>query len=158
MNKNWPRWIFASVAKHFTDAAAAASLPMYVESAPTDEQKRKAPDWSELRIDGPSFSGQGKDQWGAMIEVNVVVSSAKNEKNNYRILQNIGVVCEAFAVTIPILKLGDGPDDDQSFITCLQLLSSNKEIVKVSNFGQITPSLQLLQSTVEGHYHANLEG
>ena len=30
-NPNWDRWIFASVTKHFNDAAVAASIPMFVE-------------------------------------------------------------------------------------------------------------------------------
>jgi len=156
MNANWSRWIYSSVAKYFTDKATLASLSLYVESAPAKTGHPE--DWLELRLDGPYFSGRSKNEWGVTIEVNVVISSAKNEKNNYRFLTNEGKVCEWFVAEIPIFKLGAGVLDDQSLITCLQLKTDDRERLVVSHFGQIDPTTQLLQSTVEGHYHANLVG
>jgi len=156
MNKNWARWIFASIAKHFDDQAVIAALPLYIESAPAKQGHPE--DWLELRIDGPNFSGRSKDEWGVTVEVNIVISSAKNGKNNYRFLTNEGLVCKWFVAEIPIFKLGNGVDDDQSFITCLQLITDDKAKLVVSHFGQIDATTQLLQSTVEGHYHANLNG
>lgn len=156
MNANWNRWIYSSIAKYFTDKAIAANVNIYIESAPAKDKHPQ--DWIELRIDGPYFSGRSKNEWGATIEVNVVVSSAKNEKNNYRFLINSGLVCEWCVAEIPIFKLGTGVSDDQSLLTCLQLKTDDRERLIVSNFGQIDPTTQLLQSTVEGHYHANLVG
>jgi len=156
VNKNWPRWIYSSVAKHFSDKCIADGLPIYIETSPRDTNKLQ--DWVEFRLDGPFFTGHTKNEWGIIIEVNLVISSAKNERNNYRVFTNQGLICGYFAQEIPVFKLGVGVDDDQSLLTCLQLITEGREKLVVSNFGQIDTAKQLLQSTVEGHYRANLIG
>lgn len=155
MNPHWNRWILSSIAKHFYDKSVIDVIPFYLEGAPLNTLEHK--DWIELRIDGPLWSGRTKDQWGCKVEVNVLLSSAKDHHNNYRIHVNSGKVCAMFT-QIGIFKLGDGPDDDQSFITCLRLITEGKEQLEVHQFGQIDPTVQLLQCSVEGHYHANLGG
>lgn len=155
INRNWPRWIYASVAKYFTDFCATNNLQLYIESAPID--KKSVQDWIELRIDGPNFSGRSAGEWGVTIEINIVISSAKDQVNGYRIFQNQGIVLEALTTAIPIVKLGVGVDDDQSVITCLQLKTESKEKLKNSNFGQIDPTTQLMQCMIDGIFYANLQ-
>jgi hypothetical protein len=37
MNRKWPKWIFGSIVKHFTDAMNGYSIPIYVEGEYQDD-------------------------------------------------------------------------------------------------------------------------
>lgn len=137
-------------------AMDAVQLTMFVEGAPAKEETLK--DWVELRINGPRWHGSTKDEWQANLEINIFVLSKMDHRRGHRLLDNIGIVTVAMVGTIPVFKLGDGADDDQSFITCLMLKNEGKESLRVNQLGQVTPSTQMLRATVEGSYFGNFQG
>lgn len=158
-NPNWPRWIFATVSKHFTDAAAVANLPMFIEGQHRNTRKLK--DFFELRMDGPTLREVSKGCWVLRIEVNILVQSTMNDSNYHRIHQNVGILSAAFVKSIAVFKLGkDDPDpDDQTFLGCLNLLQNreSQDFLEINHFGQIEVNTKLVQASVEGHYSMLLQ-
>lgn len=149
VNANWPRWIFASVSKHFD--ARRQGLNLFIEGQHRDTSDAGA--YIELRIDGPEFREDSKGYWRVFSEINVLVSTPLDDTNFHLHQVNIGIVAAAFT-TINIYKYGTGVLDDQSLLGCYQLVHDyiGRERLIVSNFGQIDPAVKLLQATVEGHY------
>lgn len=153
-NKNWPRWTFASVCKHFDDRRNG--LPLFIEGQHRATSELK--DYLELRMDGPTLREVSKGCWLLRIEINILVSSAFDEENYHRIHQNVGIVQTAFT-SIPVFKYGDGPDDDQSYVGCyiLQQNLASRDFLELNHFGRIDISIPLCQATVEGHYIMTLD-
>jgi len=158
MNKNWPRWIFASVSKFFIDKMAIENLPMFIEGQHRDLDPTLQ-DYCELRIDGPNTTEVARNQWHLYMEVNVLISSIMNDSDYHRIHTSAGVVGNAFECSIPVYKYGNTVDDDDSLIGCLSLQQDRKkrERIQISHFGQVAPNTKLLQASVEGHFIINLE-
>ena len=154
MNENWPRWIFASVSKHFNDNTDTLDI-IY------EGQKKSAEfeetDLIEFRMDGPFFFNISKGLWSAKIEVNILIQSAIDNADFHKIYRYVGIVSAAFT-PIVIYKYGDGVDDDDSQIGCFNLIQDTREVLTINHFGQIDPAKQLLQATVEGHYNVQLTG
>ncbi|RLF64637.1 MAG: hypothetical protein DRN30_05245 [Thermoplasmata archaeon] len=147
-----PRWIFASVSKHFNDSIYVAhAVPLFIEGQlrATSEEK----DFTELRVDGPYLSETSKQYWRTYIEVNIAVQSVMDDQDYHRIHNTVGVVVFAFT-SIRVYKYGDGLTDDQSLVGCLKLITDarGKDRIQVSHFGQLDPDKRLLQATVEAHY------
>lgn len=155
VNKNWPRWIFASVSKHFD--AEKQGLHMFVEGEHRDTRDKL--DFLEFRLDGPYITEVSKGYFRLYIEVNILVQSTKNQTNIHRIHENVGIAAAAFWNGIKVFKYGNGVDDDQSYLGCLQLVTDarGKERIQISHFGQIEPKTRVLQATVEGHYEMFLK-
>lgn len=152
-NQNWPRWIFASVSKHFNDRRGG--LAFYIEG-----QERNVPapkDLLELRLDGPYLTEVNKDYWRLYIEVSILIQAIKDDADYHRIHSHSGLVAQAFT-TIPVYKFGVGVDDDQTQLGCLELVQNlgKRERIQINNFGQIEQSTPLLQTSVEGHYEMYL--
>lgn len=151
--QNTPRWIFASVSKHFD--AHKQTLKLYIEGMHRGTRDDK--DFIELRVDGPYFTELSKGYWRIYSEINVLVQSAMDDTDFHRIWKDIGIVSAAF-INLIVYKYGDGPDDDDSQLGCMKLISSarGKERLQVSYFGKIAPSVEIHQATVEGHYEMYL--
>lgn len=158
-NPNWPRWIFATVSKHFTDAAAAVSIPLFIEGQHRNTRTDK--ELFELRMDGPTLREVSKGCWILRIEINVLVQSTMDDANYHRIHQNVGIAIAAFDKVIPVYRLGkNDPDpDDQSFLGCLQLIQNREthDFLEINHFGQIDIKTKLMQASVEGHYKMLLQ-
>jgi hypothetical protein len=157
INKNWSRWIFASLSKHFADAYAAAGIPLFIEGQ--HRNTRLLANFFELRVDGPTLREVSKGCWIFRVEVNILVQSAMNDTNYHVVHQNVGIAASAFEKGIPVFKKGSGADDDQSFVGCLQLLQNerSRDFVEINHFGQIDVKTKLMQATVEGHYEMTLQ-
>ncbi len=149
MNQNWPRWIIASVAKHFDDRRQG--LKLFMEGMDHVEDKTE---YIELRIDGPYILELSKDYFKLTVEVNVLVQSARNPTDLFKIYKDCGIVVKAFSDVIKIFKYGNGDDDDQSLLGCMILVHSNdaREALRVSHFGQHSAMVPMMRSSVEGHY------
>lgn len=153
-NPNWPRWIFASTSKHFNDRRGDVSF--YIEG-----QERNVPaavDLFEFRMDGPYETELNKNYWKLFIEVSLLIQSTKDDKDYHRVHRLAGQIASAFT-SIPVYKYGDGVDDDQSLLGCLNLVQSigKRERIQINHFGQIDPSTPIIQSSVEGHYDMYLD-
>lgn len=146
--QNIPRWLFASIGKHFDDRKQNEHLFIEGQDRLTNEET----DWLELRMDGPSQREVSKGCFQFDIEVNILLSSVMNEKDYHKIFKLVGVAAAAFTNKIDIFKFGDGVDDDDTFLECARIRFENRELVQISHFGQIDPDKRLVQATVEGHY------
>ncbi len=151
-DKNWPRWVQASVGKHFHTAAATISIPALVEGIDerttefTNSQNR-----IEIRVNGPAIVEQSKGYWHFEVDVNILIFSHMGgaQPNAYDGTQITGVMAQASAALIPVYKYGNGVDDDQSLIGCLTLRRGPKESVKVFHFGEINLEDRLRQFGVD---------
>ena len=152
-NANWARWIFASVSKHFNDLKGTYTL--YIEGQYRDHER--AEDLFELRMDGPWAIKSDAMSWYVHCTVDLLVQSNMNDTNFHRIHEMVGYGASMFT-TIQLYKYGTGVDDDQSHFGCLKLDMSSRERkrLKTSHFGQIRPSMRLMQSSVEGIYETYL--
>ena len=151
MDKNWPRWIFASITKHFSDVI---SLPLFVEGM--DRQTKDLKHFAEIRIDGPETNELSADYWRLYVEINVLIQTIMDDENLHRHWDNIGDVNMAFWNCISVYKHADkdGQNGDGSKLGCFKLVTDryDRENIDTSNFGQIDKSVKLQQATVEAHY------
>ena len=152
--QHWPRWITASLNKHFD--ARKQTLPLFIEGMHRETRSEK--DFLELRRDGPYLTELSKGVWKVYMEVNVLIQSAMDDTNMYRIDKSVGIVVAA-CTAIPVYKYGDDPlVDDGSLLGCLKVVSDarGKERIQVNHFGKINPSTPLIQASVEVHYSMRL--
>ncbi len=91
------------------------------------------------------------------VDVNLLLTSMMGgeTKNAYDIVQQAGVLLQAAGGPIPVLKWGEGPDDDQSPIGCLTLRSGKRDAVRVIHFGQIGRDDRLRQSAGQPRKHVS---
>jgi hypothetical protein len=150
-NKNWARWIHASVGDYFTTHFANESVPLFIEGQHRDTNEIQH--YAELRINGPRLYEVSKDCWLFRVEVNVLLTSSMNDSNYLVIQQNVGIAQAGF-VNINTYRYGTGPEDDDSFLGCLRLIQNrtSRDFLEAHQFGQIDIKTHLLQATVEGHY------
>jgi len=148
INVNWNRWIFASISKHFD--ANRQGITLYIEG---QDHLKDPPEYVELRVTGPTYSKLTRNDYRLEIIINLLINVIKSEKDNHRIFRVSGIFEPVFDKLINIYKFGTGVDDNPLIkIGCLQL---NSEIV-VTHYGQLTPDIKLLQSTIEARYKIDL--
>jgi len=154
MMRHWPRWILASIQKHFDDRRDG--LKLFVEG--TYRNTSEDANFIELRVDGPSLTEISKDWWKIYVEVNILVQATMSDTDFHKIYTDVGTVLAAFT-NIELFKYGTESYDNGSQFGCLRLLSDarGKQPVRIYNFGQVETSIPLMQSTLEGHYVTNLE-
>lgn len=147
---NWERWCKASILKHFD--AGKGDTSVFVEGFTLDTNELS--DYLEVRVDGPYTREQVKEQWRLYFEVNILVVVKINPSADaYRINRLTGRATGLFIDGICVYKYGNGPDDDGSLIGHLSLVPRANERIQVSHFGKIRPDTEILQASVEGHYH-----
>lgn len=149
---NWPRWVQASVAKHFKDVAntnSYSSLVEEIEERTTAFQE--APQRVEIRMNGPFIKEVSKDYWKFEVDANILIFSHKDGTldNAYTGTTIAGKMAQAAASQIPVYKYGGGVDDDDSLIGCLNLRRGNDESIKVHHFGEIDTVNRLIQLAVD---------
>ncbi len=110
-------------------------------------------------MDGTCLREVSKGCWLLRVEFNILIQSTMDETNYHRIHQNVGVAAESCRKTISVWKKGNSPQDDQSFVGCLQLLQNRetRDFVEINHFGQIDKKTLLMQASVEAHYKLQLQ-
>jgi hypothetical protein len=165
LNPNIARWIVASMCNYFISQTNAKimqtgfpngtppkPLPIYLEGQPQTNGDKSA--WAELRIDGPFCQDLPGNVQKYAITVSILILVAMNTQDMYQIYQYCGDFANLFTDSIPIMKFGDGPDDDPAqMIDCMVLESTGKEHVAINHYGQYDASIQMLQSTVDGMFY-----
>ena len=146
---NWPRWIIASLARHFQDCNAN----FFVEGFERDTDN--VPEFVELRVDGPYIQQQLKDQWRLDVELNILIC-VNNSNNAYRPQEIQGQVVKKFLDCVEVLRIGNQEPDDQTLVGCLRLQQRGPEKIVITNFGQIKNEVKQNQSSIEGHYRMYL--
>jgi hypothetical protein len=115
MNTNWPKWIKASIAKHFDSNRGGITLFVEGQKRPATESTERF----ELRVDGPDVNQTGPVYYTLDTVVNILITSVSNETNIYRMDALKGIILNAFTSSIPIYKYGG----DSTLLGCLQLKS-----------------------------------
>lgn len=122
---------------------------MFVEGESVDTNQTHE-EYFELRIDGPYFNQNGKNEYKVTSDINVLCSAIIGE-DSHRIHRLAGSIATMFT-TIGVYKLGSGLDDDGTFIDCLQRDAE----LKILHFGQIQVKVPLMQAAVTAKYTATL--
>lgn len=152
MNSNWPRWTFASFAKHFDDNKQTVFL--YVDG--TDRATALLKDFAEFRIDGPKIKQVSRRDWELEVTVNILVQSTMDDKDAYKLQRSIGIMAAAFTPSVIGYEYGDSGNE----FACFQLMSGSGQIlgfdVRINHFGIIDTEVRKQQATVEGRYRAEL--
>lgn len=148
-----PRWIFASVTKHFNLVAVNNGLHFYIEG--THRETKDEEKYIEFRMDGPHLTQLNNKQYRFDIEINILWSFLQDHEDFHETERIKGILLRAMS-NICVYKYGDGPFDDDSYLEILQLQQDGKTPTRVNNFGQVRSDVKLMQGTVEGSYKMSL--
>jgi hypothetical protein len=158
--KDWTRWIFASVADYLKQVAAEQNLPVLVEHL--DERTEtfmRATDRAEIRITGPFTQELSINYFRVYVDVNVLLTSRYDgdSKNSYGILKHAGAFQEEMNSPIGVWNFGnepgdyvEGQPDTQKFLGCLKPRPGRD--VRVMNFGQIDQVEKIKQTEIDARY------
>jgi hypothetical protein len=150
MNPHWPRWMFASISKHFKDAFDAASIEVFLEG--TNRPTPQFGTFFELRLDGPVFQELNGNEFKARIDINCLYKVSMGESSFHTKHEMCGTALAAFLDAIPLYRFGDGPDDDGLLFACASRIDSGGRAVVVKHFGQIEKDIRVEQGSVSGSY------
>ncbi len=145
-----PKWIIASLAKHFKDACVSNILPMYLEG--TGRKANTSPNYFEFRLNGPYVNQTLLNEYKIWVTINILLVNTIDEQNHYVLNANEGVILGAFVPSIGIFRFGTDINDDESLVECVVLDPDPGEKIKVTNFGQLSDHVRVMESTVEATY------
>ena len=160
--RDWARWIFASVADYLKEVAVERNLAVLVEHL--DERTEafmQASDRAEIRITGPFTREKSRGCWEVFVDANVLLTSRYDSegKNAYSILKHAGAFHEAMDGPIGVWNFGSEEGDyvesdpaTQRFLGCLLPRPGRNQSVRVLNFGQIDPVDKIKQTEVDARY------
>ena len=156
VDTNWPRWIYASVSKHFVEGMEADSLTVFLEGTERN-MEALGQEFMEYRQDGPMFRpldkiAGGNYRYKAWIDVNIIFRVNINDGSFHRIHEVTGLVAKRFVDCISIYKYGSGVDDTGEFLTHFQLDYENRNPIDINHFGQVDKDLSIMQGSVSGQY------
>jgi len=158
-NPNWARWVFASVATFLRQVAQSQQLPVLVEGLDDRTTEfMEATDRCEIRVTGPFTKELSHNYFQIEVVVNVLfLSRYEEQKNQYAIIQKMGVFHEAMDGAIAVYKYGTGPEDDEhALVGCLSPVQGRSDAIRVMHFGQITPTDRIKQSMVDARYRMEI--
>jgi hypothetical protein len=162
--RDWARWIFASLASYLKEVAEEQDLPVLVEHL--DERTEafmRSADRAEIRITGPFTRELSKGYWQVFVDANVLLTSRYDgsQKNGYDILIHAGAFHAAMNLPVGIWNFGsqqgDYVEDDpetHTFLGCL--VPRPGQSVRVLNFGQIDTVEKIKQTEIEARYTMEL--
>lgn len=152
LNKNWPKWFQASIRKACETIATANSIALHVEGE--DRETDDLSEYVELRVHGPDVLEIARNQYRIDVTVNLLVTVKRSLKNMWRRHEIAGIFMSGLDPDISIYKLGNGPDDDKTKLTCLMLRDSLGESMglKYRDLGRLQTAADLIQAVVNGTY------
>ena len=143
MNKNWNRWIYTSIAKHFnTTIATPNSLYLYIAGRSDDTGKKS--EFIELRVSPIQTTEISKNNYKINVTIDVLYSVQLVPEDSYR-AQTVAGLIENAITDICVYKYGKESVDDDSFLGGLQL---QRQPVESNCFGQISSDTRLIQGVV----------
>lgn len=154
-DEKWQRWISASINTYFKTAIEARGYDVFLEGDTRNTQSWD--DFVEVRVDGPYHTQIARNDYLLKVEVNLLVQSAITPTKGLYVPEDIvGIVTALMVQSIPVYKKVDAPMER---LGCLIVDDAgSRDIVRVSNFGQIETDVKIRQFTVECHYKIELEG
>jgi len=147
MVRHLPKWIRASIAKHFQEGLK--DIHLMLEGAP--RQTNELTNWVELRVDGPYATKMSPTLWDYYMEINTLIMDKMDERDMYRIEKTKGILLELHTV-IPVFKFGNGVDDTGAFVGCLMPFFGKRDKIEVADFGILDVDTRIRVAQVEGHY------
>jgi hypothetical protein len=165
----WNRWIFASLAKYFKDAASdLTGLAVLVEHL--DERTKDfmaSSDTLEVRITGPYIYKQPGNDYKVRATVNLLMTSRFDgvAKNSYKILDFAGTMTAAMAGPIPVYEYDENYLEDvvdshgnvitdnsatRTFLGCLSIPEG--QAIMADNYGQIDVVDHVRAAEIEAKY------
>ncbi len=159
MNVNLPRWMFASVTKHFSDLAGTMpELQYYVEGIDEPEIGDFQNDSMLFKMDGPvahqGSGGANSVEW-YNVEIMVLLTDIieLTNDNAYDIYRWAGIIQGSMLNdSIQIFRFGTGVEDDGSLIGCLEPDTSVRNNIRVVSYGQIDKDLRIKQVSINGRF------
>ncbi len=149
--KHWPRWITASVVKHYADLPRGDMEFKYMVEHRTDADVQQV-SLMEVRMEGPILNNPSKDYWLVGLEVNILVQTLI-DTNMYKHMTDVGLVADMFDTCINLYKYGTGADDDDSQFGELSLGRGDAgDQINIRRFGQIDEDVPLVFSTLVGDF------
>ena len=151
MNENWTKWIIASLSRYFEQGLSP--IKVYLEGQRRDTTKEES--YVELRITDFNTLEASKNYFYIVADIDILCVCVKNS-NIYTIPALLGKVVTLANNSIEVYKYGEESAD---LLGCLRLIPSARggDMVKVTNYGQVAPSIDILQSTVAASYQIELE-
>jgi hypothetical protein len=143
-NKNWPRWIFASLADHLKKVALGLGLPSHVEGL--DIRSRcftEAAERVEIFITGPFVTELSRDYYRVFVDVHVVLTCRMDvRQKGYNLWTYAGVFQAALDAEVPVYNLGGEPGDfmasDPSSLVHIGCLRPQYgKAIGVTHYGQV---------------------
>jgi hypothetical protein len=154
MNQHWPRWVFASFSKWFSDLRQG--IDFFVEGE--DQKTENLTNYFEFRMNGPVCTEISKDYWKLEAVINILIVSKQNVTSIHTLHRNVGIAAAAFTKCVPMKRYGNTPIvDDQAQFGVMQLTTYEGEQIKITHIGQINPEVKAMQSMVQGYYCMHLE-
>lgn len=145
-----PRWILASVHIHIQNNKGNAYL--WLEGQDRGVLKDH-PDYLELRVNGPDMVQQTKTQFDFYVEVDILITSKPDGKDFHKMARLQGIALKALTPCIPVMKYGDGPEDDKTVqIGVLQRMENPKSPTTVASLGQVEATQEINQGAVAAAY------
>lgn len=152
VEEHLPRWIAASLQVHFNTLIAGITV-FNEESERTTYDNA---DWVEVRFDGPHTTKQQQDCFKVEVDVNLLISTSKDETDIHQHSRNIGLARKAMTQCISVFRYGDGPDDNDEQIGILSLRQDLDRRLRVNRWGEVDKDLRLIQASVDGTYQMEL--
>jgi hypothetical protein len=146
INKNWPRWIFASLTKWFESQRDGISLLIEGDEQESGELKN----YFEFRMTGPTIWEQSKNYFKIEVVVNILVVHKLGQGNLHLFQDLIGKAAAAFVTNIPVMKYGTGADDDRTVL--FDCLIRDSGPVDITQLGQVNPEVKEMQAMVQSTY------
>ena len=146
-NTNWPRWIKASLTKHFE--SYKGDLTFILEDVPMDVADPR--ERVEFRTDGPDFSEPSDGWWIGRVVVNLLLVLQISKSDAYRVERFIGQMQAAF-IHVCIKKYGSAGGDDGTHVGTMYVSPARYPKIAVDRFGQLDPNIKLDYTTLEAEY------
>ncbi len=158
----WPKWIWASVAKHMKAVADELSLPLLVEGIDDRQPKNIRASHAELRINGPFIFELSKEYYIVQAPINILLVDfmVGDSTNAYRLQEWAGKFQSVMDLPIPVYRYGQDPEDDGTLLECLRIRRTRDGGVRVIHFGQVarmgTLDTEIRETAVDGLFEMNL--
>lgn len=149
MNKWWPKWIFASVMKHFDDERGDTPLFIQGESFTPGDLK----EYAEIRLRGPNFREVSRGTTEISLDIAIMITVAKGNSNTFLIHEIAGTFMAA-CESIEILKLGSNEeeDDPEEVVFCL----TPQGDIRWQFFGQPKNDTDVVQGVINARYQITI--
>lgn len=150
MNRNWTRWIHASLTDYVKTELENAGVVVHFEGLDRSLLDSKQ-DFVEFRWNGPFARELSRGYWELEVDLNFLVSSSTDREDTHNHKKVVGVVQSILTNSISIFKFGNTEPDDQTLLGCMQLRVDKKDAIETNYFGRMQ-DVELEQSTIEAGY------